>query len=79
MLVQFPNTHSLGLKTANTGVEIAFKGSPEQSSLSLTGSLKLFIILKHLATYSYIMIHSNAMISDHEYIVVIHCRIQFVM
>ena len=43
MLVQIPNSHSLGLKTVNkfvTGVE---EITPEQSSLSLTTSLKLFI------------------------------------
>ena len=48
MLVQIPNSHSLGLKTMNNSVtemKIAFVSSPEQSSLSLTGSLKLLITL----------------------------------
>ena len=46
VLVQITNSHSLGLKTVNSSVtemEIAFAGSPEQSSLPLTRSLKLFI------------------------------------
>ena len=48
MLVQIPNSHSLKLKTVNSSVtelEIAFRSSPEQSSLSLTRGLKLFITL----------------------------------
>ena len=45
-LVQIPNSHSLGLKIVNSltrEMEIAFSGSPEQSSQSLTRSLKVFI------------------------------------
>ena len=43
MLVQIPNSHSLGLKTVNyyvTEMEIGSMGSPEQSSLLLIRSLK---------------------------------------
>ena len=42
-LVQIPNSHSLGLKTVNESVTGVEEITPEQSSLSLITSLKLFI------------------------------------
>ena len=46
-LVQIPNSHSLGLKTVNNSVTGVEEITPEQSSLSLTTSLKLFITQMH--------------------------------
>ena len=40
-LVQIPNSRSLGLKTVNNSVTGVEEITPEQSSLSLTTSLKL--------------------------------------
>ena len=45
MLVQIPNSHSLGLKTVNSSVTKEI--TPEQSPLSLTTSLKFFITQMH--------------------------------
>ena len=46
---QIENSHSLGLKTVNSSVTGVEEITPEQSALSLTTSLKLFITQMHIA------------------------------